>query len=63
MNFILKNYTVEIDEFRELLNIPDSYKISDIDKQILKKIICSVVYTTLHHTRCKKSYHIVYCKV
>ncbi|MGL5100653.1 MAG: hypothetical protein ACRC6B_11600 [Fusobacteriaceae bacterium] len=54
---------MEIDEFRELLNIPDSYKISDIDKQILKKIICSVVYTTLHHTRCKKSYHIVYCKV
>lgn len=29
-------YTVEIDEFRRILDIPNSYKMSDIDKWVLK---------------------------
>lgn len=31
-------YKVRIEDFRELLSIPDSYKMSDIDKQVLKPI-------------------------
>ncbi|MHC5250579.1 replication initiation protein [Enterococcus sp. LJL90] len=31
-------YTVKISEFRELLDIPDSYKMSDIDKKVLRPI-------------------------
>lgn len=36
-------YKVNIDKFRTLLNIPESYRMGDIDRQILKKAVVDLV--------------------